>query len=633
MLQSPVGIVFAPTRKGEVISSEDFAKLTKKEQEQIKRNISLLQDELQKILRQVPRWERELRDKIRSAHRDAAASAIGHAIDDVRERYRTLPEVEAYMDDLRADMLDHAKDFVELLEAHDKESRPLNGNAVSRRFQVNVLVDNKELKGAPVIYEDNPTYENLVGRIEHLAHMGTLLTDFSLIKPGTLHRANGGFLIIDARKLLMYPYAYEGLKRALQVRHVQIESIGQIMGLVSTVSLEPQPLPLDVKVILIGDSTLYYLLCYYDPEFRGLFKVAADFDNQLERNGGNLSAYAQLIAGVVRNNKLKPFDRAAVARIIEHSSRLASDSAKLSMNVGAIGDLLREADYWASSAGRAIATAEDVDKALEAHTFRSDRVRERLKSEVLRNRIYIDTTGQKVGQINGLSVFQLGQFWFGHPVRITARVRPGRGEVIDIEREVEMGGPIHSKGVLILSGFLGARYAPDFPLSLSASLVFEQSYSGVEGDSASSTELYALLSAIADVPIRQSIAVTGSVNQHGLVQPIGGVNEKIEGFFNICTSRGLTGEQGVMIPAANVPHLMLRRDVVEAVRSGKFHIYPVQSIDEGIEILTGIPSLDRDSAGQYPEGTFGRLVERRLRQMAEKQVAFAKNLELKEVVS
>jgi predicted ATP-dependent protease len=425
----------------------------------------------------------------------------------------------------------------------------------------------------------------------------------------------------------MMPFAWEALKRALQARQLRIESLGQAMSMVSTVSLEPEPLPLSVKVILIGDQSLFYLLCRFDPEFGGLFKVSADFDDQTERSLENQKKYGRLVASLVRKHDLRPLDRTAVARLIEHSSRLAGDAQRLDLGVGHLADLLRESDFQAEKAGVSVVTVSEVQRALDAQIFRSDRIRERMRDGILRNTIFIDTQGEALGQVNGLSVLQLGRFAFGQPVRITARVRPGKGEVIDIEREVELGGPLHSKGVLILSAFLGARYASDFPLALSATLVFEQSYSGVEGDSASSTELYALLSAIAGAPIQQSLAVTGSVNQHGLVQPIGGVNEKVEGFFDICAKRGLTGSQGVLIPAANIKHLMLRHDVVDAARSGRFHIYAVETIDQGIEILTGVSHGSRDSSGNYPPQTIGARMQERLREMAQKQIAFARAAE------
>jgi lon-related putative ATP-dependent protease len=628
MLQTPMGIAFAPVKGAEVISPEEFQKLKPAERERMEKEISELQDEVQKVMRQIPRWERELRTKVRDLNQEVASFAIGHVIDDLVATYRAHAPVVAYLQEVRKDVIEHAKEFLQIHEAQASGRAPagaaLAETVLSRRYTVNVLVDNSGRKGAPVVYEDHPTYDNLIGRIEHIAQMGTLVTDFNLIKGGALHRANGGYLVMDARKVLMMPFAWDALKRALQSRQLRIESLGQAFSMVSTVSLEPEPIPLDVKVILIGDAMLYYLLCRFDPEFSDLFKVSADFDDETQRSAENQNRFAALIASLASRYQLHPLDRGAVARVIEYSSRLAGDAQRLSLSVETIAEILREASYWAGKSGHEVVGAADVDYAIESRDFRSDRIRERTREAILRNTVYIDTGGAVVGQVNGLSVLQLGRFAFGQPSRITARVRAGKGEVVDIEREVELGGPLHSKGVLILSAFLGASYASRFPLALSASLVFEQSYGGVEGDSASSAELYALLSAISETPIRQAYAVTGSVNQMGQVQPIGGANEKIEGFFDVCAARGLTGEHGVLIPASNVKHLMLKRPVLEAVRDGKFRIHAVETIAQGIEVLTGIPHGVRDTAGDYPAGTIGALVQKRLKEMAQKQIEFAR---------
>ena len=501
--------------------------------------------------------------------------------------------------------------------------RMFSESPVFRRYEVNVLVDHSQSEGAPVVYEDHPTYLNLIGRIEHLAQMGALFTDFSLIKPGALHRANGGYLIVDAREMLLQPYAWDGLKRALRSQEVRIESLGQALSLVSTVSLEPEPIPLNVKIVLIGERRLYYLLYRLDPDFPELFKIEADFNEAVDRCDANNLQYARLIATMIRQNELRPFDRGAVARVVERSARLAGDAQKLSVHLLGISDLLREADFWAAESGNDVVTTTDVQRAIDSQVHRADRVRERMHERIQRGIALIDVAGERPGQINALSVISLGNLVFGVPHRVTARARLGKGEFVDIEREVELGGPIHSKGVLILSSFLGARYAADRPLSLSASLVFEQSYGYIEGDSASMAELCALLSALAQVPIKQSWAITGSVNQYGQAQPIGGVNEKIEGFFDICAGFGLTGEQGVIIPASNVQHLMLRHDVVQAVEQGRFRVFTVQNVDEAIELLTGIPAGEPDEEGNYPEGSINQLVEARLSALAEVQRAFS----------
>ena len=625
MLQTPAGVVFAPLKDGEVVSQEAFQALAAEEQDRLEKEVEDLQQALQVILRRVPRMERELRGRLRELQKEITEFSVGHLIDELREKYAALPPILCHLDAVQDDLIHHARDFIQPRDPQTGVAPSQDGTMVVRRYGVNVLVDHTDTEGAPVVYEDHPVHENLVGRIEHESQMGTLVTDFNLIKPGAIHRANGGFLIMDARRVLMQPYAWEGLKRTLKSRQIRIESPGQALGMVSTVSLEPELAPLDIKVVLIGDRTLYYLLCQHDPDFGGLFKVAADFDDRLDRSEENENLYARLIAGLIRKDALRPFESGAVARAIEHSARLVGDSERLSGHIGTLGDLLRECDYWAKIAGKDTVSDVEVDKAIDAQVRRVDRIRERLQEEVLRETVSIDTAGTHVGQVNGLAVLQMGDFAFGKASRITARIRLGKGEVLDIEREVELSGPIHSKGVLILSGYLGARYAAERPLSLSATLVFEQSYSGVDGDSASSTELYALLSAISGVGIKQSLAVTGSVNQYGQVQAIGGANHKIEGFFDLCQARGLTGDQGVLIPRSNVKHLMLRRDVVEAVAAGQFHIYPVETIDEGIELLTQVEAGTADDAGKFsPESINGR-VERRLKELSEAQIAFNKS--------
>jgi lon-related putative ATP-dependent protease len=628
LVRTPGGLVFAPTHEGEVMSPEEFQKLSQPEREQIEKEMAALQQRLQASLRQAPQWEREGREKVKALNREVATFAVGHLIDELRKKYAAIPPVVEFLNAVQQDVIENVEAFLNPPESPlaamtgIPQPQQTKSQPFFRRYLVNVVVDHSKSEGAPVVYEDNPTYQNLVGQAEYMAQLGALFTDFGLIRAGALHQANGGYLVLDAVRVLSQPYAWEGLKRALRSGQIRIESLGQALSLISTASLEPEPIPLNVKVVLVGERLLYYLLCQHDDEFNELFKVAVDFEEEMDRSPANQLLYAKLIGQLARQENLLPFDRGAVARIIEHGARIAGDAEKLSLHSRTLSDLLREADYWTRKEGGVVVAAKDVQRAIDAQVRRASRLRERYREEVLRGTLLIDTEGAKVGQVNGLSVVQPGRFAFGHPSRITARVRLGRGEVVDIEREVELSGPIHSKGVLILSGFLGARYATDRPLSLSASLVFEQSYSGVEGDSASSAELYALLSALAETPIKQSLAVTGSVNQRGEVQAIGGVNEKIEGFFDLCHARGLTGEQGVLIPASNVKHLMLRRDVVEAVEAGKFHVYPVETIDQGIALLTGIEAGERDSAGNFPEGSINHRVEARLIALAEKRAAF-----------
>jgi lon-related putative ATP-dependent protease len=487
------------------------------------------------------------------------------------------------------------------------------------------MVTHDSDNGAPVVYEENPTYDNMLGRVEYMSEMGTLVTDFNLIKPGSLHRANGGYLIVDAHRLLSNPFVWDGLKRALNASEIRIESAASALGLTSTVSLEPETVPLDVKVILLGSTQLYYLLQYYDPDFQELIRVPADFSEDMPWEEKEESTYAQLIATLIERQELQPFDRSAVSRMIEHSARMAGDTQKLSIRIRALTSILRESSYWASRNGRTVVTGEDVEQTVRSQFSRLNRSQERIQEGIRRNILLIDTAGTRVGQVNGLSVFQFGDHMFGAPTRITASTRMGNGNVVDIEREIEQGGPSHSKGVMILQGFVTQRYARKKPFSLSGSLVFEQTYGGVDGDSATCAELFCLLSSIAEVPLKQCFAVTGSMNQNGDVQVIGGVNEKIEAFFDVCRERGLDGSHGVLMPASNVQHLMLRSDVVEACREGKFHIFPLENVDQGIEILSGLSAGELDETGNFPKGSFNAILSEKLVETAELKRAFTKD--------
>lgn len=625
LIRTPAGFAFAPVKNGEVLKPEEFMLLSDTDREKIEKEIALLKNAMQSIMAQIPKWQREAQEKIKELNRLIAGFAVKPLFTELRNSYSELEQASSFLERIENDIIEHFDSFLEKDSATQEQLLPgisMMKGSFFNRYKINVLVDNSRATGTPVIIEDKPACQNLVGDIEHLSQMGTLVTDFTLIKPGALHRANGGYLLIDARRLLFEPLAWEALKKALRTRQIRIESLAQLYSLVSTVSLDPEPIPLDVKVILLGERSLYYLLSSYDPDFSELFKVAADFEDHLQNTPESRTAYARIIAAVAKKDGLCHFERAAVARVVEHGSRLSGDAAKLSAHMQSIADLVREADYFSRRNNRKKVAREDVQQAIDARTIRASRIRERIREATLRNTILIDTETEKTGQINGLAVYSPGGQSFGHPGRITARVSIGKGEVIDIEREVEMGGPIHSKGVLILSGFLAARFAVQQPLSLSASLVFEQSYSGVEGDSASSAELYALLSALSETPIRQWLAVTGSVNQHGEVQAIGGVNEKIEGFFDLCNARGLDGKHGVLIPVSNIDNLMLRADIVDAVQNGLFSIWPVSHIDEGIEILTGIPAGKPDTEGLYPSESINGRVSSRLKAMALKLKKF-----------
>lgn len=628
LLRTPGGFGFAPSRNGEVMPPEEYEKLDEDKKKRIVDVIAQLQVRLEEILNRMPQWWKDRSERLKQLDQETVQAAVTHAMNELRDLYADLPDVLAYLDAVQKDMVENVDVFRKPQEETQEGGGMLGERSGFHRYQVNVLVTNGVKPGAPIINEDNPTYSNLVGRVEHLSQLGALVTDFTLIKPGALHRANGGYLLLDVHKVLAQPFAWEGLKRALKSRAIHIESLGQIYSLVSTVSLEPEPIPLHAKIVLFGDRFLYYLLQQYDPEFCELFKVAADFEERIERNPETNLLYARLISTLARKENLLPFDRTAVARVIEHSARLAGDAERLSTHMRSVADLLRESDYWAHEAGRTVVCAEDVQHSIDTQIGRQDRLRDRLHEAILRDTLMIETQGAAKGQVNGLSVLELGGFSFGQPTRITANTRLGDGQLINIEREVRLSGAIHSKGVLILSSLLATRYARNQPLSMSASIAFEQSYGMIDGDSASMAELCALLSDLSGIPIRQSLAITGSVNQFGHAQAIGGVNEKIEGFFDICAARGLTGDQGVLIPAANVPHLVLRHDIVAAAEAGRFHIYPIENVDQAISLLTGVDAGEADSDGEYPEGSINQRVAARLQELTNLRVSFIRRSEL-----
>jgi lon-related putative ATP-dependent protease len=629
MLRTPMGLALAPRQDGKVLTPEVFEALPEAERKRIQRDIETVQGELEAVMQQVPQWEREHREAVRGLNRETTGVAIALMMGELRAGYDDLPEVMEYLKAVEHDIKENADDF--LPQRQPREETPIPAafeeaftEARFRRYQVNVIIDNGGYRGAPVIYEDNPTHQTLVGRVEHLARFGALVTDFSLLAPGALHRANGGYLLLDAQRLLASNFGWASLKRALNAGEIRIETLEQLLSVASTVSLQPEPIPLDTKVVLLGPPLLYYLLSGIDDDFKELFKIAADFDDRVPRTPESTLLYARFIAATVRRDNLLPFDRSGVARVIEHAARLVGDADRLSTGLREIVDLLREADQVAAGTGKDVVTAAEVQAAIDAQFRRGDRIYRRLQEEIARKTIRIETEGREVGQVNGLSVIALGGLTFGNPSRITARVRFGRGEVIDIEREVELGGPLHSKGVLILSGFLGGRFGKMRPLSLTASLVFEQSYGGIDGDSASAAELFALLSALAEAPIDQAFAVTGSVDQHGRIQAIGGVNEKIEGFFDACRATGFTGRQGVIIPAANVKHLMLRRDVVAAAAEGSFRVFPIETVDQGLSLLTGLPPGEVDADGNYPPGTLNDRIAALLDAFAAKAAELAR---------
>lgn len=624
-LRTPMGFSFAPMHDGNVMQPQVFQALSQADREAIEHKIKELQDKLQELLQQVPLWVKQTQDKLRELNQETATYAVSGLIANLEQTYAEVAEIPEHLQALKADMVANAEAILNI--AAQTAQAPVQvqdgQNPLLRRYGVNLIADSADLTHAPVVWEDNPTHERLIGRIEHRSEMGSLVTDFHLIRAGALHRANGGYLLIDAKRLLSRPMAYEALKQALRRSTIEIESAAQLYGFPSTITLQPESIPLTVKVVLMGDRMLHYLLSAYDPDFQDQFKVIADFDEDIERSDSALGDFHRVIAGLAQHAETRALDAGGVGRLCEYSVRMASDSGKLSLKMETLRDVLIEADHWAGEAGRDLVTAADIDRSLERREFRVDRIRERIQEEIGKGTIRIESEGAAAGQMNGLVVLQIGDFAFGRPSRISAQVRLGSGSVVDIEREVKLGGPLHSKGVMILSGYLGAKFGLEAPLSLSATLVFEQSYGGVDGDSASAAELITLLSAIAQVPLAQHFAMTGSVDQMGRVQAIGGVNHKIEGFFDVCAARGLTGEQGVLIPATNKRHLMLQDRVVEAVAAGRFHIHAVETVDQAIELLTGLPAGEPDENGTYPEGSFHRKVADRLAALAEARRKFA----------
>ncbi len=620
LVETPTGFTFAPIGEAkQILDPTQFQHLPEAEQARIQEVVTELQERLQKHLRQFQGWHKETREKVRALHREIARFAVGHLIDSLREAYADIEAIQAHLDAVERDIVQHVNDFLPSSDAMVAAATGGVGRSAAawKRYGVNLVVDNGGCRGAPVILESLPNHRNLMGCVEHQVQMGALVTDFTLVQSGALHRANGGYILLDGQKVLMQPFAWEGLKRALQTGEIRVASPEGSLGLVSTSSLEPEPIPLDVKVVLVGERYLYYFLHEGDMDFSNLFKVAADFDDAVDRTPESQHDYARLVATLARREGLKPLDRHAVGRVIERASRLCEDTEKLSVHRRSLVDLLKEADYWAQQANRKRIGRKDIQHAVEQQRYRLSRVQMRLQEEIRRGTVMIDTEGESVGQINGLSVLDHGDLIFGQPGRITATTRVGDGEVVDIERETDLGGSIHSKGVLILSNFLMSRYAVQHPISLAASVVFEQSYGTIDGDSASLAELCALLSSLANAPIRQSFAVTGSINQRGQVQAIGGVNEKIEGFFDVCQSCGLTGDQGVIIPETNVKHLMLRDDVVQAVKRGRFRVYAVATVDEAVQLLTGAPAGVPLKSGGFQKNSINARVEARLIELSD----------------
>ena len=636
LLHMPMGVVVAPMKNGEIISPDVFDTLSEEEKNEIMADLNAMQEEIAMHQDCAPQWEEKQSEEIKKLQEKLVKDAVKKPLDAIRQKYKGNKKVADYLKTVRDYILENMSTYVPEYDQDSKqqnEDDPMSGLLSQLKgqqdedkygkFKVNVVVKNVPDSGAPIVLLDHPTQGNLVGKVERIQQFGALITDFSLIKGGALHKANGGFLLIDARKLLIQPYSWDSLKRALASKEIKIEAPSEDTSF-ATISLDPQPIPLDVKVVMTGDAELYELLTERDPDFSDYFKVEADFGGLIDRTDENEVEYAKLIGSLSKKKNLRSLNKQAVARVIEYSSRLADDTEKLTAHVASIGDLLKEADYWARKSKASQIGKNHIEQAIQSQIYRADRINQAMLEQIDKGTILMDVKGERVGQINGLVVYNFTRNSFGKPARITTQVRLGRGEFINIEREVAMSGPIHSKGVLILQALLSNRFAKRTPLSLSASIVFEQSYGGVDGDSASSTEYYCMLSAIANLPIKQSLAVTGSINQFGEIQPIGGVNEKIEGFFEVCKYNGLTGSQGVIIPRTNVVNLMLREDVVQAVEEGKFSIYAIDTVDDGIELLTGIPAGKMNKKGQFPKGSVNYQVQQSLAEYYKDYIRCAK---------
>ena len=614
------GLLIVPIKKtGEPLNEEEFDVLDDKTKKKIEELGKTLQEKLDDVVRTLRDGEKLVKDLLGRLEREAALSAVGHLIDELKSKYRDNEKISAYLEGVKEDILEHLEDFKTAEEQPPALPfmKSQKAEPTFTRYSVNVLVNNKECKGAPCVFESNPTYFNLFGRIEHKIQYGIAITDFSMIKAGSLHRANGGYLVINVLDLLRNLFAYDAMRRSIRNKEIKIEDVWEQYRLVSTTTLKPEAIPLDVKVILVGNPNLYYLLYNLDEEYRELFKVKADFDSRMDRTEENIHKYASFVAAKSKEDKLLPFDRSGIGKVVEYGSRLADHQEKLSSKFSEVTDLINEAHYWALKAKSKVVKDGHVEKAINERVYRNNRIEERIREMIAEGTLIVDTFGEKVGQINGLAVMDLGDYSFGKPSRITAKTWTGKAGVVNIERETKMSGRIHEKAMFIVTSYLGSTYAIKKPISLSASITFEQLYEMVEGDSATCAELYALLSSIANVPIKQNIAITGSMDQNGDVQPIGGVNEKIEGFFELCRLRGLDGSHGVIIPRRNVKHLMVKKDVVDAVKEGKFSIYPIDRVEEGLEILTGMPVGKLKEDGTYPEGTFNFLVVKRLTEISD----------------
>ena len=618
------GYTISPMKDGKTLTNQEYRAISQRGKKEIRKKISKYKTEIENVSTQIITWSSEAQEKVKELDRSMTEKVVKGKVEALQKKYKKHKKVVDYLEDVLNDIIDNSQDF--LPQSQDSTNMLLDNimpKSYSAKpsyeiYNVNIIVNNKECEGAPVIYEDNPTYSNLFGMVEYVSQMGTLLTDFNFIKAGAMHRANGGYLVLDARKLLFQPFVWEGLKRMLFSSEIKIETLSEELGIANTVTLEPQMIDLDIKIVLIGERLLYYMLYGYDPDFKKLFKINADFEDEIERSDENSLLYAKLIGMIAKDNGLLPIDKAGVGKVIEYSSRLSGYSYKLSTHITSIIDIIQEADFIAKQKKQKIIKKSHILKAIEEKIHRSDRVKNKIYEEIQSGTILIETGGFKVGQVNGMSIVDMGDFSFGEPVKITSLTRIGKGEVIDIEREVDLGGPIHSKGVMLLSSFLAAKYAKDTPLSFRATLSFEQSYSHIEGDSASAAELFTILSSLSEVPIDQSFAITGSVNQNGQIQPVGGINEKIEGFFDVCKMTDSENRHAVIIPHTNIKHLMLKEEVLKAVRKKEFAIYAIKDVDEGLELITGRKSGKRNDDGSFEKDSINYLVQKKIRYLTQK---------------
>lgn len=625
---TPTGILTIPLFREKPLSQEEYNKLNDAQKEDIRRRREIVEEEIAKSIKRARKLEKEAMDKVKELENKVALFSVRDILDNIREKYNSHPDVIDYLDMVQKHMLEHIDNFLPDRGGDAAGALPFKipqQQPTFTEYKVNVFIDNSNTEGAPLIFESNPTYTNLFGIIERESRFGILVTDFTMIHPGSIAKANGGYIVVDVLDILKYPFVWDTLKKLLENRELRVEDVYQQYGLISTVGLRPEPIKLDLKVIMLGSPYLYHLLYAYDEDFKKLFKVKADFDSVVEIENDTLAQYACSIKTICDSDNLKPFDRSGVEAVLEYSSRLAGDQNKLSVDFGSVSKIVKEASYWSSLDNKnKYVSRSHVEKAIEEKVYRSNMIEEKIQDLIIKGIILVDTEGEVTGQINGLSVYNLGDYSFGKPSKITCETYMGMEGVVNIERQAKLSGNIHDKGVLILSGYLGTKYAQKKPLSLSATLAFEQSYEMIEGDSASAAELVALISSLSGIPIKQCFAITGSVNQKGQIQPIGGVNEKVEGFFHVCKANGLTGEHGVIVPHQNVRNLMLKREVVEAIEAKKFHVYPVKTVDEAIEVLTGVEAGKRRADGKFKKGTVNYLVDRRLMELAEDYRRFSR---------